>query len=911
MRKVVARLKTGVDPRFIIFSLLLLFLCLGFTVLGFNRSPTQALLTTFYCVVFELLFRKWFGKPFVFPLSAMITSLSLSILLDYPHQYHLLILPPLLAIGSKFILTLNGRHFFNPALIGVTLSVLLFGDHIGLAPAFQWNGFAYISLLLLVTGTLFLLPKINRHWLVISFASTYAVATLLRGFVFQAHIPFETIFVGALTTPSFFLFSLFMMTDPQTSPPGRRDQILVGCSIALLDFVFHLFWSYHTLFYAAASVGLLRFVWFHGKALLARRHKIFEARFSLSLRYSVAAATLIASLAVYDQVVLAAGTRIASLDYLLRMVPSYHTQIQPRDYDVVQDVDPRLQHVGKWLLSSSENVAAADLDGDGDQDLFFVNSHKAPDDRLMLFKNLGAFRFERIRPAALESLAKPRERGLPTYSLFVDFDSDGDQDMYIGFMAGRPLLLKNLLKETGQATFVDVTKDFGVDVYQNSLSAVFSDFNRDGRLDLLVTNVLVQRYEWIEGAPLFNMFALPPAASPSDTRALQVMPESWSAANNGGTKQLFIQNSSGRFELQNNASWGLEDQRFGMAVGSADLNQDGWQDLYIANDYGPDELYMNEKGVRFSAVKGGMFGEIGRDTYKGMNVTLADFDSNGFLDVYVSNIHLPLLTEGSLLWMFDERSARNPLRLRDKASRMGVANEGGHGWGASATDLNNDGWLELVQTNGMLHDDSLLPGQPCVDIYYLFANLVRAPSSIHRNAAYWESMRGACLANNQPVRVWQSNRKTEDLEFDEVTHLSGVDLRFNTRGVGSIDLDNDGRRDLVITGINTPPVLYRNEASPTATKQNHWIGFELVGDGSVCNRDAVGTYVKIVEPSSQSPQLTAMQISNGYAAQEDRRLHFGLGDFSGDVTVEINWCGVRREVKSQLKVDRYHRLELH
>lgn len=898
------------DPRVLIFSLLLLFLCLGFTVLGFNRLPGQALLTSFYCVAFELLFRKWFKKPTVFPLSALITSLSLSILLDYPHQYYLLIVPPLLAIGSKYVFTLNQRHFFNPALLGVTLSILIFGDFIGLAPAFQWNGFTYISLLLLITGSVVLLPKIQRHWLVMSFITTYALTTLLRSYVFQAHIPFETIFVGALTTPSFFLFSFFMMTDPQTSPAKKSDQIIVGSSIAIVDFAFHLFWSYHTLFFAAASVGVIRFCWFHAKQVYQQRQEPLQITLLPGPRYSLAALALVSSLVVYHQVVLAGTTGIHSLDYFMRALSPNQTQILLHDYDVAREVDPRLQHVGKFLLSSSENVSVADYDGDGRQDLLFVNSHKLPDERVTLFRNEGEFRFKRVNVPALNDFAHTARRGLPTYALFVDLDSDGDQDIYIGFMAGPPIVLRSQLRETGQATFVDVTSELGLEHFQNSISAVFSDFNGDGRLDLLVSNVFQLRYARLESQPYFNMFALPPTADARDTRALEVMPESWSNANNGGAKQLFIQSETGVFEMQDNSAWGLEDTRFGMAVGSADLNQDGWPDVYIANDYGPDEFYINQNGRRFKPVRGGMFGEIGRDTYKGMNVTLADFDRNGFLDIYVSNIHLPLLVEGSLLWMFDAKSAANPLRLQDTASRMGVANEGGHGWGASATDLNNDGWLELVQTNGMLHDDSLAPGQPCLDIYYLWANLVRAPSSIHRNAAYWESMKGACIANNQPVRVWQSNQSRETLRFEEVTRLSGIDLRFNTRGVASVDLDNDGRRDLVITGINMSPVVYRNEPTRDALPTNHWIGFELVGNGLACSRDAIGTVVRIVSDESNLEQMSAMQISNGYGAQEDRRLHFGLGARAGAVTIELNWCGKKIEKRALLEADRYHRIEM-
>src|SRR5690606_14752357 len=97
-----------------------------------------------------------------------------------------------------------------------------------------------------------------------------------------------------------------------------------------------------------------------------------------------------------------------------------------------------------------------------------------------------------------------------------------------------------------------------------------------------------------------------------------------------------------------------------LAVGTADLNRDGWTDMYIANDFGPDELYLNRGGQRFESIKGKLFADVGRDTYKGMNVSVADFDRNGWLDVYVSNVHHALQAEGSLLWM--TRPTADPFR---------------------------------------------------------------------------------------------------------------------------------------------------------------------------------------------------------------------------------------------------------
>ncbi len=95
----------------------------------------------------------------------------------------------------------------------------------------------------------------------------------------------------------------------------------------------------------------------------------------------------------------------------------------------------------------------------------------------------------------------------------------------------------------------------------------------------------------------------------------------------------------------------MTETRWSLATSTVDLNHDGWTDLYIANDFGPDDVYLNEGGKHFRRIEGKLFGEIGKDTYKGMNASVADFDRNGYLDVYVSNVHHSLQAEGSLLWM--------------------------------------------------------------------------------------------------------------------------------------------------------------------------------------------------------------------------------------------------------------------
>ena len=165
-----------IDPRIPVAAILFFYLVLGLTVLGFNRSPWQAVITTILCCTMDVGLTRLFHKRWIFPLSAMITSFSLSFLLDYSHASWMILLPVLLAIGSKYVFRFNGKHVFNPALFGVAGSLLVSRELITAAPAYQWNGIAAMSIFVVMLGLMFVIPKVSRHWLVIAFLTTFTAA---------------------------------------------------------------------------------------------------------------------------------------------------------------------------------------------------------------------------------------------------------------------------------------------------------------------------------------------------------------------------------------------------------------------------------------------------------------------------------------------------------------------------------------------------------------------------------------------------------------------------------------------------------------------------------------------------------------------------------------------------------------
>jgi enediyne biosynthesis protein E4 len=891
------------DPRWAVALCLLTYLLLGFTLLGFNRNPFQVLATVAAAVALQMIFDWIFFRRIVLPLSACITGMGISLLLNYSHDFWPLLIPVFFAISTKFIITFKGKHTFNPAMIAVVLSLLLTRELITAAPAYQWNGPISMAVFIVLPALLFFMGRINRWPLIISFLTVFTLQCFLRGLLIKHYLPFETLFLGTITSPPFFLFTFFMITDPATSPKSTRDQIFVGVMLALIDLLFHVFRSYHTFFYAAGTLAALRFLWFHGKAIWEEKSlgTYFYNNFYLSgywKRLATVASLAAIGMTTYFTVIRPLKP-VVQQDWRLDL--QHQTGIKTEFGNVYDRVDPRVAHIAKWLLVA-EGVAIADYDNDGFQDLFFTNGLKTDSDRNSLYRNLGNFKFERVPLPALNVITPNIETyGLPSNAVFVDYDNDGDQDLFVIYAFGKSRLLQNQLEQTGRSEFVDASDKVGPFDYSIAVAATFFDANRDGKLDLLVANAMTRHLPDYETPTILNLFKLPEAKFDGDRRMFHFMHESWHQANNGDLNDLYLSNGT-TFEKQDSVAWGMDEKRWHLAVGAADLNRDGYTDLYFANDFGPDELYLSEQGRKFSKVRGSMFGSIGRDTYKGMNVSIADYDKNGWLDVYVSNVHHALQAEGSLLWMFSEGTGATP-EIKDAATRLGALNEDRFGWGGAASDLNNDGWPDILQVNGMVDDSRDKKYENCLDYWYINEKLARSAPGLHSYADKWGDIRGACIHDQEKNRVYLNQGNDATPQFVDVSPEVGFDKKGVYRGVATVDLNNDGRRDVIVTSLFQDPLIYRN-VDLASRDSSHWIGMTLEGDGITCPRQAFGSRVTVLD------QVQEVQLASGFAAQGDTRLHFGLGKQKELLTVSVEWCGQTKQIFKNVSPDQYHKFSM-
>jgi hypothetical protein len=683
----------------------------------------------------------------------------------------------------------------------------------------------------------------------------------------------------------------------------------LALAIALVDLVLHRFGSVFTFFYAAFAVAVIRFLVAHARGMysVGAWQYLRRALFSPTIAHASVVLGSVALLGgwTYDRVI---HPRVALTDagFTLRELPNathgLSVAMDPASLDLV---DPRLRHIAKWLLSVGSSVEVADVNGDGRPDVFLTSPLAIADDRASLWLNDGQMQFRRARiPALQQFAARPEDHGLVSGGLFLDYDNDGDEDLLVLVSFGRARLLRNMLTESGVLRYDDVSEQAGVAQYVISVSANVLDFDRDGNPDILLANVLSPYLRQYGDSTRLNIFRLPRPAYDGDRRMFAFMHDGWHNAANGGRNVLLHNRGDGTFEQLDAAAMGMPETHWSLSIGTGDFDGDGWTDLYVASDFGHDDLYINEHGRHFRRVAGRLFGDVGMDTYKGMNSSVADFDRDGRLDIYVSNVHHALQAEGSLLWMNHGTSAGGTPRFDDEAAARGMLNEDRFGWGAGVGDLQNDGWLDVIQANGMVDDRFDHRYDGCPDYWYVNHKLMQAPREIHVYADMWGDLRGRCIYPDEARRVYLNRGAGSRPEFVDVTGVVGLTKRDNSRGVAIADFDDDGRLDVIIANQHGEPTLLLN-TSTTVAAANAWIGLRLVGDGRTCPRDAVGTTVSILLPD-QPPLVREVQGANGFSSQSDIRVHVGLGTFKGAlVPTRIRWCGGEWR-DSMLAAGRYH-----
>ncbi len=518
-------------------------------------------------------------------------------------------------------------------------------------------------------------------------------------------------------------------------------------------------------------------------------------------------------------------------------------------------LDPKLDNVAPHIAAVGAGVSVSDADGDGRPDLYFTTSRFGESNALYINNGDGTFRDVAL-DAGVGDVNAPGV-GASMGAVWGDYDNDGREDLLV-YRYGKLSLFRNL----GGLKFSDVTGQAGLDRWVNSNGAIWFDYDRDGFLDLYVTAYFRDDVNFWKIA------------------STRIMHDSFEFSSNGGRNLMFRNRGDGTFEDVTDAL-GVGSTRWTLAATSVDFNDDGWPDLYLANDYGPEELFVSDSGRKFTLARVG----LEADSKSGMSVTVGDVHNRGRMDVFVTNI-----SEKGYLFQ------GNNLRLNVLAElgrfeniASGVVSDAGWAWGAQFGDLNNDGRNDLYVANGFISADR------DKDYWYGMSKVAGGNKRLFEDARNWPAIGTASLSGYERSRVLLNRGEAG---WDDVAERVGVTDVLDGRAVALVDLFDTGSLDVVVANQNARPVIYRN----TVTPGNHWIAFALTPTAS--NRSAIGADVTIEHGGGR--QRRVVDGGMGFAAQNERRLHFGIGARMNVDRVTIRWPSGIVQTLGRLDADQLH-----
>jgi hypothetical protein len=544
-----------------------------------------------------------------------------------------------------------------------------------------------------------------------------------------------------------------------------------------------------------------------------------------------------------------------------------------------------------WLSSVGAAVAAADYDNDGWPDLYVVNSGRG--DRNRLFHNRRDGTFEEVTARA--GVGCENVLGGNMHALWGDVNQDGHLDLYVAKWGATNTLFLN----RGDGTFADATSAAGVGCWGYFNAATFLDYDRDGHLDLLVCGYFAEEVR----DPRTGQTVRNDLWQPVTTR---IMHDTFTHARNGGRKWLYRNRGDGTFE-EVTASSGLDHGLWTLAVGAADLNNDGWPDLYVANDFGPDEVYLNtgatEQPPRFRLMVDprGHPG-VGNDWWKGMNVDFGDVNNDGYLDIYVSNVferHYKT-DEGNMLWLncldFNCPGGRG---FRNVAKASG-AMDGGWGWGCKFVDLNLDGRLDLVALNGFV------TGDPQQNYWFAIQEMVTQTKNQTADAADWPVMGTRDLSGHDRPRLFVQVPPTpgttaDGPRFVEQSQAAGLVEPGNGRGLAVADFNLDGAPDLYVANQGSPARFYLNSSFGRPDTRPGFLRLKLIGRPDQAMNlggrrlastvDAVGARVTL--HTRDGLQVREVQGGTGFASQSEFAVQFGVPNPAKVERIVVQWPSSR------------------
>lgn len=503
------------------------------------------------------------------------------------------------------------------------------------------------------------------------------------------------------------------------------------------------------------------------------------------------------------------------------------------------------QRTNRYLLETTGCGAAAfDFDNDGWMDVFVVNGTtlegfpKGKEPTSRLYRNRRDGTFEDVTAKAGLALS-----GWGQAACAGDYDNDGHDDLFVTFY-GQNRLFRN----RGDGTFEETTTLAGLESRRTRWGSgcAFLDYDRDGRLDLFAGNYIDLDLATapIPESGLCRYKGVPVACGPPGLA--------------GGKNVLYRNEGNGKFSDVSVAS-GITAASGTYALGAStlDFDDDGWVDLYVANDSNPSALYRNNHDGTFTdiAVRGGCAYSQDGKPQAGMGVAVGDYNRDGRMDIFKTNF----AGDTSTLYA---NVGNGSCEDRTFASGIG-RNTRWLGWGVAFVDLDLDGWLDLFLANGHVYPE---------------VEQLKTEAGYRQRKVVYRNRGGG--------------------KFDDLTEKLGppVTVPKASRGAAFADFDNDGDVDVLVNNVHDTPELYRLDLQ----EPRSWLSVRLVGVRS--NRSAIGARVRAI--ADGVTQVQEVRGGGSYYSQNDLRVHFGLGGASKVERLEVRWPGGLEEAWANVEINR-------